>query len=46
MRKLLAIVFIWLGAQSMSARQRQLFDKGWLFALADSAGMERVDYTD
>ena len=30
----------------MSARQRQLFDKGWLFALADSAGMERVDYTD
>lgn len=46
MRKLLAIVFILLGAQSMSARQRQLFDKGWLFALADSAGMERVDYTD
>lgn len=46
MRKLLAIVFILLGTQSMSARERQLFDKGWLFALADSAGMERVDYTD
>ena len=46
MKKLLAIVFILLGAQSMSARQSQSFDKGWLFALADSSGMERVDYTD
>ena len=35
-----------LGAQSLSARTSQLFDKGWLFALADSAGMERVDYVD
>jgi len=30
----------------MSARERQNFDKGWLFALADSAGMEKSAYTD
>lgn len=34
------------GAQSLSARESQLFDKGWLFALADSAGMEQVNYLD
>ena len=34
------------GAQSMSARESQLFDKGWLFTLADSAGMEQVNYVD
>ena len=30
----------------MGARERQTFDKGWLFALADSAGMERNSYAD
>ena len=34
------------GAQSLSARGSQLFDKGWLFTLADSAGMEQVNYVD
>ena len=34
------------GAQSLSARESQLFDKGWLFTLADSAGMEQVNYLD
>ena len=34
------------GAQSLSARESQLFDKGWLFTLADSAGMEQVNYVD
>ena len=33
-------------ALSMSARERQNFDKGWLFALADSAGMEKNAYAD
>lgn len=34
------------GAQSLSARESQLFDKGWLFTLADSVGMEQVNYVD
>lgn len=34
------------GAQTLSARESQLFDKGWLFTLADSAGMEQVNYLD
>ena len=34
------------GAQSLSARESQLFDKGWLFTLADSAGMEQANYVD
>ena len=34
------------GALSLSARESQLFDKGWLFTLADSAGMEQVNYVD
>ncbi len=35
-----------LGAQSLSARERQSFDKGWLFTLADSVGMEKIAYAD
>ncbi len=31
---------------STDARERQLFDKGWLFTLADSAGMEKASYAD
>ena len=30
----------------MNARECQLFDKGWLFTLADSAGMEKNSYAD
>ena len=31
---------------SADARERQCFDKGWLFTLADSAGMEKSSYAD
>ena len=33
-------------ALSMSAHERQNFDKGWLFTLADSVGMEKNSYAD
>ena len=33
-------------ALSASARDQQNFDKGWLFTLADSAGMEKASYVD
>lgn len=46
MKKFLAIIMLMVGAQSLSARESQLFDKGWLFTLADSAGMEQVNYVD
>ena len=46
MKKFLAIIMLVAGAQSLSARESQLFDKGWLFTLADSAGMEQVNYVD
>lgn len=35
-----------LAALPMQARERLNFDKGWLFTLADSAGMEKNDYAD
>ena len=46
MKKFLAIIMLMTGALSLSARESQLFDKGWLFTLADSAGMEQVNYVD
>ena len=46
MKKFLAIIMLMAGAQSLSARESQLFDKGWLFTLADSAGMEQANYVD
>ena len=46
MKKLFALAMILLGTQGLSARNRQLFDKGWLFTLADSAGMEKNAYSD
>ena len=46
MKKILVIAMAIMGVQTMGARQRQLFDKGWLFALADSAGMEQTAYSD
>ncbi len=41
-----AILMASLAALPASARERQNFDKGWLFALADSAGMEKSSYAD
>ena len=35
-----------LFALPMSAREHLSFDKGWLFTLADSAGMWKADYAD
>ena len=46
MKKIFALAIFLLGAQSLSARDRQSFDKGWLFTLADSAGMSKSDYSD
>ncbi len=46
MKKIVVLAAIILGAQSLSARERQSFDKGWLFTLADSAGMEKNAYAD
>jgi len=46
MRKYLTSVLLALAALPVGARERQLFDKGWLFTLADSAGMEEVSYAD
>lgn len=46
MKKIFALAFLLLGAQSLSARDRQSFDKDWLFVLADSAGMQNSEYSD
>lgn len=46
MKKIFALAIFLLGAQSLSARDRQSFDKGWLFTLADGAGMSKSDYSD
>ncbi len=35
-----------LSVNPLAARERQNFDKGWLFALADSVGMEKNSYAD
>ena len=46
MKKIFALAIILLGALSLSARDRQSFDKDWLFVLADSAGMQNSEYAD
>ena len=46
MKKIFALAILLLGAQSLSARDRQSFDKDWLFVLADSAGMQNSEYSD
>ena len=46
MRKYLTSVLLALAILPMDARERQLFDKGWLFNLADSVGMEQNAYAD
>lgn len=35
-----------LFALPLSAREHQSFDRGWLFVLADSAGMQNSEYSD
>lgn len=46
MKKIFALAILLLGAQSLSARDRQSFDKDWLFVLADSASMQNSEYAD
>ena len=46
MKKIFALAILLLGAQSLSARDRQSFDKDWFFVLADSAGMQNSEYAD
>ena len=46
MKKIFALAILLLGTQSLSARDRQSFDKDWLFVLADSAGMQNSEYSD
>ena len=46
MKKIFALAILLLGAQSLSTRNRQSFDKDWLFVLADSAGMQKSEYAD
>ena len=46
MKKIFALAILLLGAQSLSARDRQSFDRDWLFVLADSAGMQNSEYAD
>ena len=46
MKKIFALAILLLGAQSLSACDRQSFDKDWLFVLADSAGMQNSEYSD
>ena len=46
MKKIFALAILLLGAQSLSARDRQSFDKDWLFILADSASMQKSEYAD
>ena len=35
-----------LFAHPLSAREHQSFDRGWLFVLTDSAGMQKSEYSD
>jgi beta-galactosidase len=44
--KVVSILLILFCAVSLSARERQLFDEGWLFQLKDSAQMSSTDYND
>ena len=43
---MLSLLLCGASVGSISARERQNFDKGWLFTLADSAGMEKNTYAD
>ena len=46
MKKILALAVFLLGAQSLSARDRQSFDRDWLFTLSDSTEMYQSGYAD
>ena len=46
MKKYISLCLLALITLAASARERLLFDKGWLFTLADSAGMEKNNYAD
>ncbi len=46
MNRLLSFVLVLCGLTTIQARQRQNFDAGWLFILADSAQMSQVNYND
>lgn len=46
MRNLILFLFVLLSAATASARVRQCFDGGWLFALADDAAMSKSSYDD
>ena len=44
-RKVILLAFVLIGLTAQ-ARERQCFDKGWRFVLADSAQMSKTDYDD
>ena len=45
LRKVILLAFVLIGLTAQ-ARERQCFDKGWRFVLADSAQMSKTDYDD
>ena len=45
-QSLITFSLLALAALPLQARERQNFDKGWLFTLADSVGMEKSQYAD
>lgn len=46
MKKILIFLALMTSILSADARERQLFDNGWLFRLADSTQMAQKDYND
>ena len=46
MKKIICVILALCGLTAAQARQRQNFDAGWLFVLADSVEMSAVDYDD
>ena len=46
MRKLLFLFLFLLAVNPLLARDRQLFDNGWLFILGNDDNMSKADYDD
>ena len=46
MKKIFCLVCVLCALTTLQARERQNFDSGWLFLLADSAQMSDADYQD
>ena len=46
MRKLLLALLLIIAAVRMDARDKQLFDNGWLFILGNNENMSKTDYDD